>query len=86
MSGKWGRKYWQDLGERVGSSAIGGVLTMLSLQYTDLVSSSVEAWTVAVGIPAATSLCKGLLANMKGSAGSPDGGSASLIGDTPPQA
>lgn len=64
--GKWGKKYWTDLAERVGASAIGGVLAMITADATGVADYSPEAWWVLVGIPSATSLLKGLLANMGG--------------------
>jgi hypothetical protein len=63
---KWTRVFFVDLGERVAASALGGVLTMLALTWTDLLASSTEAWWTVVGVPAATSLVKGLLANLPG--------------------
>lgn len=64
---KWSKAYWVDLGERVAASALGGVLTMLGLQWGDLVASSGEVWAAVVLVPAGTSLVKGLLANLPGS-------------------
>lgn len=61
----WTKTFWADLGERVASSVLGGVLTMLGLSVSDLLTSSLHAWLAVVGIPAATSLVKGLLANLK---------------------
>lgn len=63
--GKWSKTYWADLGERVASSTIGGVLTMLGLSASDLLHSSPSAWLTVVGIPTATSALKGVLANLK---------------------
>ena len=63
---KWGRAYWADLGERVGASAVGGALTMITADSTGVADYSQRAWWVLVGIPAATSLLKGLLVNLKG--------------------
>lgn len=67
MTSKWGKAYWTDLGERAGASAVGGVLTMITADSTGVADYSPEAWWVLVGIPAATSLLKGLLTNLKGS-------------------
>lgn len=61
---KWSRTYWTDLAERTVASALGGVLTMLGLSVADLLASTPEAWVTVVGIPAATALVKGLLANL----------------------
>jgi len=63
---KWGRKYWTDLGERVGASAVGGALTMVTADAAGVADYSQRAWWVLVGIPAATSLLKGLLVNLGG--------------------
>lgn len=63
---KWGRKYWTDLGERVGASAVGGALTMIAADSAGVADYSQRAWWVLVGIPAATSLLKGLLVNLGG--------------------
>lgn len=63
---KWSKVYWIDLGERVAASALGGVLTMLTLTLSDLLGSSPEAWYTVVGVPAGTALVKGLLANLPG--------------------
>lgn len=71
MSSKWSSTYWADLGERVASSAIGGILTMLGLSVVDLLSSSWQAWLAVVGIPTLTSFLKGLLANLKDSESGP---------------
>lgn len=65
-SKKWGRAYWADLGERVGASAVGGALTMITADSAGVADYSERAWWVLVGIPAATSLLKGLLVNFGG--------------------
>lgn len=65
-SSKWGRAYWSDLGERVGASAVGGALTMITADSAGVADYSERAWWVLVGIPAATSLLKGLLVNFGG--------------------
>lgn len=68
---KWSKTFWADWSERVASSAIGGVLTMLGLSVTDLLASSAQAWLAVVGIPTATSALKGLAANLKDSESGP---------------
>lgn len=65
-SNKWGRAYWADLGERVGASAVGGALTMIAADSAGVADYSPRAWWLLVGIPAATSLMKGLLVNLGG--------------------
>jgi hypothetical protein len=72
---KWNGKFWQGFGERVGASAVGGVLTMVTADATGVADYSQRAWWVLVGIPTVTSICKGLLANLKGDQPSP-----SLVG------
>lgn len=62
---KWGSAYWVDLAERTGASAVGGALTMITADSTGVADYSTRAWWVLVGIPAATSLLKGLLVNLK---------------------
>lgn len=63
---KWGKAYWADLGERVGSSAIGGVLTMITADASGAISGSAQQWWLIVGVPAAVSALKGLLVNLGG--------------------
>lgn len=66
MESKWGKAYWTDLGERAGASLVGGLLTMVGLtSLTDLTWGF--AWVV-LGVPTATSVLKGLLVNLGGSA------------------
>lgn len=62
---KWGKRYWTDLGERVGASAVGGALTMVTADSTGVADYSAEAWWVFVGVPSIVSLLKGLLVNLK---------------------
>lgn len=68
---KWSGTFWADWSERVASSAIGGVLTMLGLSVTDLLAASWQAWLTVVGVPTATSALKGILANLKDSESGP---------------
>lgn len=65
MDNKWSVAYFADLGERVASTAIYGVITLLTANaVTDI---NVElGWTI-VGLPTVLSLLKGLLANLKDS-------------------
>ncbi len=67
----WPKTYWFDLGERVASSALGGALTMIAADSAGVADYSPRAWWVLVGIPAATSAIKGLLANLKDSESGP---------------
>lgn len=83
-SSKWTAKFWEDTFERVGSTAIYGLITFLTLGGSDTVAWD-KIWPVIV-LPAILSLLKALLVNM----GSSDGASASLVGvksktvDVPP--
>lgn len=72
---KWGGKFWEGWGERVVASAAGGALTMITADAAGVADYSTRAWWVMVGIPAATSALKGILANLKGDQPSP-----SLVG------
>jgi hypothetical protein len=74
---KWNGKFWADLGERVGTTAIYGVIAMLTADASGVVSSDPKAWWVVVGLPTALSALKGLAANM-----AQDGTSASVVGVT----
>lgn len=60
---KWGRAYWTDLAERVGSTLIYGLISLLTLSDTNIDARIV--WTVA-GLPTVLCLLKGLLVNMRG--------------------
>lgn len=66
MNKKWNRAYFADLAERAGASAVGGLLTMVGL--TSLTELTWEYTWVVVGVPTVTSLLKGLLVNLGGSA------------------
>lgn len=61
---KWTAKFWGDLAERVGATVIGALLGMLTGSATGAIPNDPKAWWVVIGIPTATSLLKGLLANM----------------------
>jgi hypothetical protein len=60
---KWGKDYWVDLGERVGSTLIYGLISLLTLVNTPVDDRLV--WTI-VGLPTVLCFLKGLLSNMKG--------------------
>lgn len=64
MSKKWSKTYWQDLAERVGATAIGALLAVLTGSSTGAIPNSPAVWWTVIGVPTATSLLKGLLANM----------------------
>lgn len=61
---KWSKAYWQDLAERVGASAIGGLLAALTGNWSGAIPNDPAVWWTVVGVPAVVSLLKGLLANM----------------------
>lgn len=64
---KWGRKYWQDLGERVGATFVGALLGAVTLTGTTPVDWSDEKamWAI-LGVPTLVSTLKGLLVNLRG--------------------
>lgn len=75
---KWGRAFWADLGERVGSTFVYGLITLISMDNVlEGPDWDTTLWPIVV-LPTALSLLKGLLANMK----DPQSG-ASLL-DSPP--
>jgi hypothetical protein len=75
---KWSKDYWIDLTERAGSTAVYGVITMLTADQSGAISGSAEQWWLVVGLPTALSLLKGLAANLK----DPESG-ASLVNHPP---
>lgn len=59
---KWNKNYFTDLAERVGSTFIYGLATLLTtVSVTDI--NSQVGWTIVV-LPTTLSLLKGLLANL----------------------
>lgn len=75
---KWGRAFWADLGERVGTTFLYGLVTLISMDNVlEGPDWNTTLWPI-VALPTALSLLKGLLANMK----DPESG-ASLL-DAPP--
>ncbi len=72
---KWNKQYFRDLGERVGSTALYGTITVITMDNVlEGPDFDTVLWPVLV-LPTALSLLKGLLANMTGSGPEP---SASL--------
>lgn len=72
---KWGKDYWIDLGERVGSTLVYGLITLLAANnITDLDPET--AWAI-VGLPTVLSALKGLAVNLKD-----DVPTASIVGVT----
>ena len=74
---KWNKPYFEDLAERVASSAVGGALAVVVANSTDVIHVSAGVWESFVLIPAAVSLLKGLATNLPA-----DEASASLVGVT----
>ena len=75
---KWSKQFWVDLAERAGSTALYGLVTVLSIENLLTGGLTAEvAWTV-VGLPTALAVVKGLMANLK----DPDSG-ASLVNHPP---
>jgi hypothetical protein len=64
-SKKWGPAYWADLGERVGTTLIYGLITMLTADASGALKGNAQQWWVVVGLPAVLSLLKCLLVNLK---------------------
>lgn len=62
---KWGSTFWADLLERVGTTLIYGLITMLTADVGGIVSGNTEQWWAVVGLPTALSFLKCLLANLK---------------------
>ena len=74
--GKWGKRFWSDLAERVGSVLGYGIVVLLTTSNITDVDPEV-GWTI-VGLPTALAFLKGLLAN----AAHPESG-ASLLPSPP---
>jgi uncharacterized membrane protein len=79
MSTKWTKKFAVDLLERVLTTALYGVVTMLTADQSGVVSGNAQQWWLVVGLPTVLSLIKGVLANLA----APETG-ASLIPESPP--
>jgi hypothetical protein len=64
---KWGKKYWEDLGERVVATAVESTLGAIAVTGGTPVDWSdwKIVWSI-IGIPTAASLLKGLLSNLSG--------------------
>lgn len=65
---KWGPAYWADLGERVGATLVGALITALTVTGTTPVnwSDGDVVWAI-IGLPTLVALLKGLLVNFGGS-------------------
>lgn len=63
--GKWSKRYWLDLLERVGSVFLYSVVTFLTTSgVADIKGMDFEKLWPVLFLPAVLSLLKGLLANM----------------------
>jgi hypothetical protein len=67
MMGKWSRQYLADLAERVISTALYGVIAMLTADASGAISGDAKQWWLVVGLPTALALIKGILANLANS-------------------
>lgn len=76
---KWSKAFWSDLGERVGATFGGALLAMITLTGSTPVdwTDGKALWAV-LGVPTATSLLKGLLANLR------DGDTGASLLSAPP--
>lgn len=61
---KWGKAYWIDLAERVGSTFVYALITLFTANSVTSITTEL-AWVI-VGLPTLLSLLKGLAANLKG--------------------
>lgn len=76
---KWSKKFWVDLAERVGSTFLGALLTLIAMDNVlEGPDWNTTLWPILV-LPTLVSLVKGLLANLA----APETG-ASMIPDAPP--
>ncbi len=75
---KWSKDFWVDLFERMASTALYGLLTMLMADNGGVLAGTAEQWWLVVGLPVVLCLVKGLLANLK----DPESG-ASLVNHPP---
>lgn len=62
---KWSSTFWADLAERVGTTAIYGLIAVLTGDASGAVPNEPKIWWVVVGLPTVLALLKGLAANLK---------------------
>jgi hypothetical protein len=74
---QWGKGFWSDYAERVGSTFLYALITFLTVVLPEGDLSFGKLWPV-LGLPVALAAIKGLLANMKN-----QGTGASLLPDPP---
>lgn len=78
VTNKWSSAFWVDLGERVGATFLGALLTVLTADQSGAIAGSAQQWWLLLGLPTVLSLIKGLLANLK------DGESGASLVNAPP--
>lgn len=61
---KWSGTFWADLAERVGTTAIYGLIAVLTGDASGAVPNEPKIWWVVFGLPTVLALLKGILANM----------------------
>jgi hypothetical protein len=66
MANKWTKDWAVDTGERVGTTGLYGLTTMITADATGTVSGDAQQWWLIVGLPMALSLIKCLLMNLRG--------------------
>jgi hypothetical protein len=66
MASKWSQAWMVDTGERVGTTGLYGVTTMITADATGVVSGDMQQWWLIVGLPMVLSLIKCLLVNLQG--------------------
>lgn len=76
---KWNKKFWVDLGERVGATFVGALIAVFSADQSGTIVGNADQWWLLVGLPTLLSALKGLAANLA----APETG-ASLVPDAPP--
>lgn len=64
MASKWSKTYWADLAERIATTAIYGLIAVLTGDASGAVPNEPKVWWVVVGLPTVLALLKGLAANM----------------------
>lgn len=76
----WTSAFWCDLAERVATTALYGLIAMLTADASGAISGDPRQWWLIVGLPTALAFFKGVLANLKD-----DETGASLLSDPPPR-
>lgn len=62
---KWDRSFWEDLAERVGTTAIYGLIALLTGSASGVLDPA--QWWFVVGLPTVLALLKGIAANLASS-------------------